>query len=194
MRTLMAEKLTDYAEQGAILRCSSLEYTLDDESALSDPKLNDVILALDEVRDPQNLGALIRTASFLGTRSMVVCAKNSAPLSAVVSRASAGSAEVVSITSTDSMPRFLRKAKLGGWRILGTASSGIQDESIDIRNIEKGPPTILVLGSEGDGLRTMVRNCCDETVEINRAENTPKELDSLNVSVAGALALFQLLR
>ncbi len=176
--------------QGVVLRCDALEYGTD-AATLDEPQVGDVLLALDEVQDPQNVGALLRSAAFLGARGVVVCARNSAPLTPVVSRASAGAAESVVVAATDSMPRFLRRAHDMGWRVLGAASG---KDAVDIGSVEKGPPTVLVLGSEGNGLRTMVRNCCDECIEISRAEDAPEALDSLNVSVAGALALFKLLR
>ena len=176
--------------QGVILRCGALEYG-PDTNTLSDPKSGDVLLALDEVQDPQNVGALLRSAAFLGARGVVVCARNSAPLTPVVSRASSGTAEIVEVTATDSMPRFLRRAREHGWRVLGAASG---KGAVDIGEVESGAATVLVLGNEGDGLRTMVRNCCDACIEIGRSENAPEALDSLNVSVAGALAMFKLLR
>jgi len=75
------------------------------------------VLALDEVWDPQNFGALLRTAYFLRCDKVVVCRKNSAPLSAAVSRASAGAMEVMQVYSTDNMMRFLDKSKENGWQV-----------------------------------------------------------------------------
>lgn len=173
--------------QGAVLRCGTLEYEM--TQALGPGAQGDVVLALDEVSDPQNLGALLRSAMFLGARAFAVCARNSAPLSPAVSRASAGVAEVTPVLGIESMPRFLRRAREEGWRVLGAAAD---PGSVDLRGVERGPPTILVLGSEGDGLRTMVRQCCDALVSIKRAEGCGDHLDSLNVSVAGALALYHL--
>ena len=76
------------------------------------------VLALDEVGDPQNLGALIRTAHFLGCYKIVVCAKNSAPLSAAVSKASAGALEVSPISVTHDMVKFLEGSAANGWQVL----------------------------------------------------------------------------
>lgn len=75
------------------------------------------MLALDEVWDPQNFGALLRTAFFLKCDKVVVCSKNSAPLSAAVSRASAGAMEVMKVYSTDNMMKFLDKSKDNGWQV-----------------------------------------------------------------------------
>jgi 21S rRNA (GM2251-2'-O)-methyltransferase len=72
---------------------------------------------LDEVWDPQNFGALLRTAYFLRCDRVVVCSKNSAPLSPVVSRASAGAMEVMPVYSTDNMMKFLDKSRENGWQV-----------------------------------------------------------------------------
>lgn len=76
------------------------------------------VLALDEVWDPQNFGALLRTAYFLKCDKVVVCSKNSAPLSPAVSRASAGAMEVMKVYSTDNMMKFLDKSKDNGWQVI----------------------------------------------------------------------------
>jgi len=75
------------------------------------------VLALDEVWDPQNFGALLRTAYFLKCDKVVVCSKNSAPLSPAVSRASAGAMEIMKVYSTDNMMKFLDKSKDNGWQV-----------------------------------------------------------------------------
>jgi 21S rRNA (GM2251-2'-O)-methyltransferase len=75
------------------------------------------ILALDEVWDPQNFGALLRTSHFLGIDGVVVCAKNSAPLSATVSKASAGAMEIIDVGSTENMMKFLDKSTENGWQV-----------------------------------------------------------------------------
>ena len=77
--------------------------------------LSGLILALDEVWDPQNFGALLRSSYFLGVDKVVVCAKNSAPLSPAVSKASAGAMEATDVYSTRNMMKFLEKAKASGW-------------------------------------------------------------------------------
>jgi 21S rRNA (GM2251-2'-O)-methyltransferase len=76
-----------------------------------------LVLALDEVWDPQNFGALLRSSYFLGIDKVVVCAKNSAPLSPTVSKASAGAMEAMDVFSTRNMMKFLDKAKNNGWAV-----------------------------------------------------------------------------
>jgi 21S rRNA (GM2251-2'-O)-methyltransferase len=172
-------------------------------------------LQLDEVVDPQNFGALLRSAYFLGGSSseigarigVLVCEKNSAPPSPVVSAASAGALEISQIYSTSNLPRLLNGAKEDGWRILGAAayvpnSMRNDDDPVECMNlseIETGPPTLLVLGSEGSGLRTLVARACTGFVKIPGSEAAQVEgggnagVDSLNVSVTGGIMLWHLL-
>ena len=214
--------------QGVILTAGQLPLKHVDELppySNSDPKGSNVWLALDEVVDPQNLGALVRSASFLGASGVVICSKNSASLSPVVSKASAGALELATIHSTNNMPRFLKKCSDNGWRVVGTTLSA---RSIPLRDLsparsrvtlgdgemedgEQGSartiPTILVLGNEGHGLRTMVERACDTLVNIENRMNTfsassdevgddslerEAGIDSLNVAVSGGIVLHHL--
>ncbi len=106
--------------QGVVLQCGVLDFV--PLSCLGEGDHGDVFLALDEVRDPQNVGALLRTAHFLGVKGVAVCKKNSSPITPVVSRASAGATEVMDVHGVESMPRFLRSTTGKGWRVLGAAS------------------------------------------------------------------------
>lgn len=206
--------------QGYVLRCGSLEF--EPMPRISHPK-NDptspkLWLVLDEVVDPQNFGALLRSAHFLGGISsngdettskigIMVCAKNSAPASAVVSAASAGALEVCQVYSTSNLPRTLNAANEDGWRILGAAASApdgmdvICEELHNVETADDAPPTILVLGSEGHGLRTLVSRACTGFVRIpgiasdqaHGEDGTNAGVDSLNVSVTGGIMLWHFL-
>eukprot|EP00172_Hildenbrandia_rubra_P002575 Plantae.Rhodophyta-Hildenbrandia_rubra.ctg35234.p1 GENE.Plantae.Rhodophyta-Hildenbrandia_rubra.ctg35234~~Plantae.Rhodophyta-Hildenbrandia_rubra.ctg35234.p1 ORF type:complete len:650 (+),score=116.22 Plantae.Rhodophyta-Hildenbrandia_rubra.ctg35234:149-2098(+) len=147
-------------------------------------------LALDEVSDPQNLGALLRSAHFLGVTGIFLSHKNCSRLSPVVSKASAGAMEMMEVHSVGSMPRFLRHAAERGWRVIATA---VEDDALPCHKLELSRPTVIVLGSEGSGLRTLVRQSCTDVVEIVRASENDDGIDSLNVSVAGGIVLHQLL-
>jgi len=179
-------------------------------------------LVLDEVVDPQNFGALLRSAYFLGgggsgggsndnesvtsaspSIGIMVCAKNSAPPSPVVSAASAGALELCQVYSTSNLPRTLNAAKADGFRILGAAASaptddGTQQKTWELSDLNweqdktddgKMRPTILVLGSEGHGLRTLVAKACTDFVAIPGGGGG---VDSLNVSVTGGIMLWHL--
>ena len=156
-------------------------------------------LALDEVVDPQNLGAVLRSAHFLGVDGVVVCAKNSAPLSPVVSKASSGAAEArETYASRGAMSQFLERASRDGWAVLGAAADS--RDAKDVGEVEVTGPTVLVVGNEGRGLRTNVRRACGSMVKIDGASRVRDDgdaagasVDSLNVSVATGILLHGML-
>ncbi|XAR53389.1 23S rRNA (guanosine(2251)-2'-O)-methyltransferase [Bertholletia excelsa] len=151
--------------QGLVLDASPLEMVgikeLDPIQA--DGEKAPLWIALDEVTDPQNLGAIIRSAYFFGAAGVVLCAKNSAPLSGVVSKASAGSLELMELRSCKNMMQFLVLSAENGWRVLG---GSVSSKAIPLHKVPFGAPTILVLGSEGTGLRPLVERSCTHLVKI----------------------------
>jgi len=202
--------------QGYILRCGTMDFEPMSQIPFpdkDDPSSPSLWLCLDEVVDPQNFGALLRSAYFLGGGSsgkrnigVMVCSKNSAPPSPVVSAASAGALELCEVYSTSNLPRTLNAAKSDGWRILGAAASvpyGMIDEAtgenakcLDLHEVDvsDSKPTILVLGSEGHGLRTLVARSCNGFIRIPGSHvsdtSTQAGVDSLNVSVTGGIMLW----
>ena len=189
----MNEITRNRPHQGLVMKASKIELkTIRDVPLPADNNKNAVWLALDEVVDPQNLGALLRTAAFLGIAGVLMSSKNTAPLSPTVSKASSGALETMTnIYAVKNLPAVLRRAEEdGGFRILGTSLSGPVVK--DLRDVSTGIPTVLVLGNEGTGLRTNVlRACTGGVVRIEGGQN--EFLDSLNVSVAGGIALHYLL-
>eukprot|EP01039_Chlorochromonas_danica_P004783 gene4783-5243_t len=174
--------------QGFILRAEPLDFI--DLSELGEEKSpNKIVLVLDEVWDPQNFGALLRTAYFLGCDKVVACAKNSAPLSAIVSKASAGAMEVMPVYSSRNLMRFLDGAKDQGWQVVGTH---LGPQSIPLAQLPLTQPTVLVLGNEGHGMRTNIVNRCSHLVRIDGAGGSESAVDSLNVSVTGGILLHHL--
>jgi tRNA G18 (ribose-2'-O)-methylase SpoU len=101
--------------QGFILRATPIE--IENLELLEKSEIFKCVLALDELMDPQNLGALLRTSYYLGVEKVIVCGKNSAPLSPTVSKASSGALEVLEVFSTDNMMKFLEKSQLNGWQV-----------------------------------------------------------------------------
>jgi len=203
--------------QGLVLDASPLEMVkireLDPVSV--DEGKGALWIALDEVTDPQNLGAIIRSSYFFGASGVVLCAKNSAPLSGVVSKASAGSLELMELRYCKNMMQFLVSSADNGWRVLG---GSVSSKAISLDEVVPGPPTILVLGSEGTGLRPLVERSCTQLVRIPgnipldpntnqldgesnglNAQSSGKEflsflaVESLNVSVAAGVLVHHLI-
>lgn len=204
--------------QGYVLRCGKIEF--EQKSQIPRPEETEspsLWLCLDEVVDPQNFGALLRSAHFLGGGEstgvgIMVCAKNSAPPTPVVSAASAGALELCQVYSTSNLPRTLNAAKENGWRVLGAAASapsGMIDETtgeeaacqdLNEIDVDNSKPTILVLGSEGHGLRNLVSRACTGFVRVpgcgalnNNDDGSQAGVDSLNVSVTGGIMLWHFL-
>ncbi|KAK9728629.1 hypothetical protein K7432_000905 [Basidiobolus ranarum] len=153
-------------------------------------------LALDQVVDPQNLGAILRSAYYFGIDGVVFCARNSAPLSPVVSKASSGALEVMDVYSVKNMMRFLRESQENGWTVIGASAEKSSDgrQAIDpVAMSEINSPRILVMGNEGFGLRSLVSESCQIHVSIPSTNPTIAPfLDSLNVSVATGILLHML--
>ncbi|XP_078168269.1 tRNA/rRNA methyltransferase (SpoU) family protein [Carex rostrata] len=195
--------------QGLVLDASPLEMVGIKELepiSLEQGQKAPIWVALDEVMDPQNLGAIIRSAYYFGANGVVLCAKNSAPLTGVVSKASAGSLELVELRSCKNMMQFLSGSADNGWRVLG---GSVSDEAVSITEIGGNVPTVLVLGSEGTGLRPLVERSCTGLVRIpgfsdirsgfgaEEESETHSEsflaVESLNVSVAAGVMLYHLI-
>ena len=183
---LLNEAVNDRPHQGCVLCASKLAF--EELDAWNAPVQGAGWLALDEIVDPQNLGSLCRTARFLGA-SVLVSAKNSAPLSAAASKASAGAIEEAPVYAVPNLPKALEEARAQGWRVLG---AGVGDNSVPVSALDPTQPSVLVVGSEGEGLRTTVRRACDALVQVGSAPDN-SGVDSLNVGVAGAILLHHLL-
>ena len=192
--------------QGVALDCTPLEMdsieSLLEENGSGDDaetrrdRQHPLWLALDEIIDPQNFGAILRTAHFLNIDGVVVCAKNSAPLSPVVSKASSGAMEAIKVYQTNAMHKFLAKCVDDGFNVVGLAN---QSGAENVSDLSLNQPTVLVVGNEGSGLRTNVRRACSRIAKIEGGSdkngagaNKTTSVESLNVSVATAIALFQL--
>ncbi|KAI3967722.1 hypothetical protein MKX01_039632 [Papaver californicum] len=163
--------------QGLVLDASPLEMVRlrELEPVSVEGEKSPLWVALDEVTDPQNLGAIIRSSYFFGAEGVVLCAKNSAPLSGVVSKASAGSLELMELRDCKNMMQFLASSADNGWRVLG---GSVSSRALPLNEVPVGVPTILVLGSEGTGLRPLVERSCTDLIRI--PGNIPDDISPAN--------------
>ncbi len=145
-----------------------------------------LFLILDGVTDPHNLGACLRSAAAAGVTAVIVPKDRAASLTPVVRKAAAGGAEQVPLVVVTNLARSLRELKDGGVWLTGLA--GESKESLFDQDL-KGA-VALVLGGEGEGLRRLTRDTCDFLVRIPM----PGGMESLNVSVAAGVALFEAVR
>ena len=145
-----------------------------------------LLLALDGVEDPQNLGALLRVADGAGVDGVVLTERRSAPLSPVAVKASAGAAEHLRIARVVNLVRALEELKRRNLWIIGLDERGTEDyDRFDLTG-----DCVLVLGREGAGLHDLVRRTCDHLLRIPMAGG----VSSLNVSAAGAVVLYEAFR
>jgi len=141
-----------------------------------------MLVVLDGVEDPHNLGAVVRTAHAAGAAAVVVPERRAAGLTEVVAKAAAGALEYLLIVRVSNINRALEQLKRKGFWIYGLDERGEQD----YYSVDYASPTALVLGGEGKGLHEVVRKHCDVTVRIPMAGR----ISSLNVSVAAGVILF----
>jgi 23S rRNA (guanosine2251-2'-O)-methyltransferase len=144
------------------------------------------LLVLDGVEDPRNLGACLRTADAAGMDAVVVPRSRSAKLTPAARKAATGAAETVPLLGAPNLARTLRWVKDAGVRIVGADAAA--DRSLYRSRLES--PIALALGGEGRGLRRLTRELCDELVSIPMGG----QVRSLNVSVAAAVLMFELVR
>ncbi|XP_053423958.1 rRNA methyltransferase 1, mitochondrial [Nycticebus coucang] len=184
--------------QGVCLEVSPLQprpWTEDGEVNPDDDPLQ-LWLVLESLQDPRNLGAVLRSAHFLGVDKVITSRRNSCPLTPVVSKASAGAMEVMDVFSTDDLSVFLQAKAQQGWLVAGTVGC----PRLEVSQSSKVPitscldfrwdrPTILVLGNEGSGLSQEVQASCQLLLTILPGRQLPVGLESLNVSVAAGILL-----
>ena len=173
------------AHQGVVASVASVAYP-DPEEVLEACGRQAVVLIADGVEDPRNLGALVRTAAGAGVSGVFIPRHRSAGFSSTVARVAAGAAERVPLARVGGMAAFLKSLKHKGFWVIGLHAGA--PRSWD--EMEYPEKVALVVGSEGRGLRPLVRETCDEIVSIPLAAG----VDSLNVSVAAGICLYEVVR
>ena len=145
-----------------------------------------LLLVLDGVTDPHNLGACLRSADAAGALAVIVPKDKSATLTPTVRKVACGAAEVIPLVAVTNLARTLEKLKQRGLWVVGTAGEAEQD----LYQQDLTGPTILIMGAEGSGMRRLTRDLCDYLVRLPMAGS----VSSLNVSVATGVCLFEALR
>jgi len=148
--------------------------------SLSEPAL---LLVLDGVQDPHNLGACLRVADAMGAHAVVVPKDRAAGLNATVRKVASGAAETVPFVTVTNLARSLREIKEAGVWVVGAAG----EAQVDLFSAKLEGPTAWVLGAEGEGLRRLTRETCDQLIRIPMFGS----VESLNVSVASGICLYE---
>ena len=142
-----------------------------------------VLLMLDQLTDPQNIGAMFRSAAAFGARGVILQDRHAPPLAGALAKVAAGAIDRLPHARETNLSRALERLDGLGWRAVGLDG----EAEAALADVLGGGPTVLVIGSEGEGLRRLVREHCDALARIPM----PGDFESLNASAAAAVALYE---
>jgi 23S rRNA (guanosine2251-2'-O)-methyltransferase len=171
----------DAVHQGMILEAKPLR-----QPQLNEIEQSGVVVMLDQVTDPHNVGAILRTCAAFNVRAVVTTARHSAEASGVLFKAASGAYEHVPFVKVTNLARAMEELREAGFRLVGLDS----EAETTLAEVDKAPPLVLVLGAEGKGLRELTRKNCDVVAKLDFSG----AIRSLNVSNAAAVALYALTR
>lgn len=180
------DRLGSEHHQGVAARVSDYPYVALEEilSVAAERGEPPFLLALDSLQDPQNVGSLLRTAEAVGVHGVILPERRAAAITPAVSRASAGAVEHLRVAQVTNLARTLEALKAQGVWVVGVED---HPRAQDYHRADLNIPLVIVLGSEGEGLRRLVMDKCDLLVRIPMRGR----INSLNVAVAGSLVLYQ---
>jgi 23S rRNA (guanosine2251-2'-O)-methyltransferase len=168
---------SEAVHQGVVLAVSPLPLR-----ELDDLGTDRLLLVLDQITDPHNVGAILRSAVACGAGAVIVTRRHSAAETATLAKSASGALDMIDVVSVGNLAAALGQIRSRGYRVIGLDSAGADrlEDALD------GDRMALVLGAEGRGLRARTRECCDALAHIE----LPGSLQSLNVSNAAAIALY----
>jgi 23S rRNA (guanosine2251-2'-O)-methyltransferase len=177
-----------HSHQGVIAVAAVREYVSVDDILQSarDKGEEPLIVICDELSDPHNLGAVIRTAECAGAHGVIIPKRRSAGLTAIVAKTSAGAVSYMPVARVANLPSAIKELQKAGVWIFGTAADG----NTSLYQADLKGPAAIVIGSEGDGMGRLVGECCDFRVSIPMKG----QLNSLNASAAAAILLYEAVR
>ena len=187
-RRKLDQMSTTHSHQGVIaLAAAHVYYTIDDilEEAASRGE-TPLIVICDELSDPHNLGAIMRSAECAGAHGVIIPKRRSVGLTATVAKASAGAVEYMKVARVTNINNAIAELKEKGVWVFGTAAEG----SIPMYKADLTGPTAIVIGNEGDGMSQLVRKNCDVMVHIPMKGS----ISSLNASAAASILLYEAVR
>jgi 23S rRNA (guanosine2251-2'-O)-methyltransferase len=188
---VLRQKLGDVAHQGVAAEITPLPPWTEDDllaavQAAAEERRAPLILALDGVQDPHNLGACLRTADACGALAVMVPRDRAAQVTPVVRKVAVGAAETVPVVTVTNLVRALKLLKEAGLWVIGADAEGTKRaDEVDLTG-----GVVLVLGAEGTGLRHLTRQTCDGTARLPQLG----AVESLNVSVAAGMLLYEAVR
>jgi 23S rRNA (guanosine2251-2'-O)-methyltransferase len=178
-------RISGWRSQGVAARVSPKEYVDFEELVRKVAEVKGIVVVLDRVQDPMNLGAIIRSVEASGAGGVIIPRRGASPLTYVVEKASAGALEYVPVAAIGSMRHGIEVLKGLGFWVLGVEVGGRPFYEAEMRF-----PLAIVLGGEGEGIRRTVLEMCDEVAGIPMAGY----VNSINVSVAAGIILYEAMR
>ena len=190
LKTLSAERLAALAgtdrHQGVVAQVDDLPSVQDLHAVLDAVEGAPLVLALDGVTDPHNLGAILRTADAAGVHLVIAPKDRAVGLNPTVARVASGAAETVPYLMVTNLVRSLRELQDRGLWVMGTDEAATDE----VYAANWAQPAVLVMGAEGAGMRRLVRETCDQLLQIPMLG----AVESLNVSVAAGVCLYEAVR
>ena len=175
--------------QGIVLRTSKIiQPKLEDYIIESKENISDIIIMLDQVTDPNNIGAILRSCSLFNCKTVIVSNDNAPEATATMAKAASGALEVINYISVVNISRAIINLKKNNYWIYGFDNN---EENKNNKKLDLPKKCVLVFGSEGRGLRSLTKKECDALISIPTKSNLKYNIDSLNVSNACSIALFE---
>jgi len=176
----------DAVHQGILLEAGPLARISFEEAVLDKDPGTRLVVVLDQITDPHNLGAILRSSAGFGATAVIVQERHSPPLTGIVAKAASGALDRIPVAEVVNIARTLDEMKREGFQVFGFDS----EAAYDLASVNLTGDVALVMGAEGDGLRRLVRETCDRLIRLP----TLPRLPSLNVSNAAAVALYEAMR
>lgn len=177
----------DAVHQGIAIKAAPLEWpNLED---IAEDESDGLILVLDQITDPHNVGAMLRLCSAFGVRALVMQTRKAPPLSGALAKVAVGCLETVPVCLETNIANTLQNLQRIGWMVTGLAG----ETDMELKDaVNGGGRHVIVMGAEGPGLRERVRKTCDQLAKIPMmSDAVPGQAESLNVATAAAIALYE---
>lgn len=180
------DKICDGRHQGVAARSAAIDYSTVEEILDFAESRNELpfVILLDELEDPQNFGAILRTAEAVGVHGVIIPKRRNVQLNATVVKTSAGAAQYVKVAQVTNVAQTLKNLRGRGLKIVGADVSA----QIDFRRADLTGAIVLIIGNEGRGMRRLTRENCDVLIKIPMVG----QINSLNASAAAAVLLYEI--
>jgi len=179
---------SDNSHQGVILKTSNLEQpNINDIINESNKKIKEVIVMLDHVTDPHNIGSIMRSCALFNCNSIIVAKNNSPNITSTMAKAASGALEIVNYIRVTNISETIKKFKKNDFWVLGFNSNSNKINN----NFSLPKKCLLIFGAEGKGLRLLTKRECDQIVTIPANHNIQFNIESLNVANACSIALYE---